>query len=111
MRLLPFALTSLPLAASTPLGGRSVSDTLTEHVNIDLQVNKATSEAAIEVWTQDRSQLLAQSCFATAPGHLYLNNGHFSKSPIDVQINNDGRGNITIGDKSFMIHSNPDLWR
>ncbi|KAK1775761.1 hypothetical protein QBC45DRAFT_421414 [Copromyces sp. CBS 386.78] len=113
MRLLPLALASIPLAASTPLGrlgGRYVNNTLTENVNIDLQVNKATSEATIEIWNQDRSQVLAQSCSSsTSPGNLYLDNGHFSKSPIAVQINTDGRGNITIGDKSFKIHSNPEI--
>ncbi|KAJ4390257.1 hypothetical protein N0V85_007405 [Neurospora sp. IMI 360204] len=92
MRLLPLALAFIPLAASTPLDDRYVSDTLTENVNIDLLVNKATSEATIEVWNQDRSQVLAQSCSSTSPGHLYLNKGHFSKSPIAVDVNNDGLG-------------------
>ena len=110
MKLLPLALATIRLVASSPLGGRDVNNnTLTESVNIDIQVNKATSEATVEVWNQDRSQVLAQSCSSTSPGSLYLNHGHFSKSPITVQITNDGWGNITISDKTFNIHSNPEI--
>ena len=85
MRLLPLALAAILLAASSPLGGRHVINNLTETVNIDIQVNKATSEATIEVWDQDRSQVLAQSCSFTSPGSMYLNHGYFSKRPITVK--------------------------
>ena len=72
-------------------------------VNIVFQANKVTSEAAIDVWNQAKSERFAQSCSDT------LTTGPFEKTPLTFDVNEHGNGNITIGDKTYVIHDNPDL--
>jgi len=72
-------------------------------VNIVFQANKVTSEAAIDVWNQDKSERFAQSCSHT------LTTGPFEKAPLTFDVNEHGNGNITIGDKIYVVHDNPDL--
>ncbi|KAK3899009.1 hypothetical protein C8A05DRAFT_37379 [Staphylotrichum tortipilum] len=75
----------------------------TRIVNIVLQVNKVTSEAAIDVLSQDRSELFAQSC------SLQLTSGAFEKTPIVFDVNEHGAGNLTVGEKIYVVHEKPEF--
>ncbi|KAK3905792.1 hypothetical protein C8A05DRAFT_41308 [Staphylotrichum tortipilum] len=63
----------------------------TRIVNIVLQVNKVTSKAAID------------SC------SLQLTSGGFEKTPIAFGFNEHGAGNLTVGEKIYIVHEIPEF--
>lgn len=107
MKFLQLILVTTPVALASPLSGTGIPrDTSgTQQVNIDLQVNKVTSESTIEVWNEDHTQLLTQSCSKS----LALKTGRTSKSPIAFDVDQDGFGTLTFGDKTYTISGNPEV--
>ncbi|KAH7631561.1 hypothetical protein B0T09DRAFT_396933 [Sordaria sp. MPI-SDFR-AT-0083] len=86
MKFLQLILVTTPVALASPLSGTGIPrDTSgTQQVNIDLQVNKVTSESTIET-------------------------GRTSKSPIAFDVDQDGFGTLTFDDKTYTISGNPEV--
>ncbi|EGO58358.1 hypothetical protein NEUTE1DRAFT_41295 [Neurospora tetrasperma FGSC 2508] len=78
-------------------------------VNIDLQVNKVTSESTIEVWNQDHTQMLTQSCSTS----LNLETGGLqatkSVPTIAFDVDQDGFGTLTFGNKTYTVSGNSEV--
>jgi hypothetical protein len=66
-------------------------------VNVVLQVNKATSEAAIDVWNEAHDTIWAQSCSRS------LKTGPFEENELVFEVDEHGAGTIKIGDKTYAI--------
>ncbi|KAK3331342.1 hypothetical protein B0H66DRAFT_587557 [Apodospora peruviana] len=97
LALLPVVIT---LAAPSPALERQTRDVYIVH-----QVNRLTSDTAIEIWNQDGTEILGYSCSAE------LSSGAFQDSPItfDIDANRDGAGNLTIGAHTYAIHDDVNL--
>jgi hypothetical protein len=100
MSRLTVVLALLPAAFFTPL---VLSAPGTQSVNVVLQVNKITSEAAIDVWNNNKSEVLAHSC------SLSLASGSFEGTPLAFAVNEYGAGNFSVGPQTYAIHDNPDI--
>lgn len=107
MKFLQLIVAATPVVLASPLYGNDTRhDTLgTQQVNINLQVNKVTSESTIEVWNKDHTQMLTQSC-STA---LALKTGRATKSPITFDVDHDGFGTLTFGNKTYTISGNSEV--
>jgi hypothetical protein len=90
----------LPAGFSTPLVQHTRD---TQVVNIVLQVNKVTSEAAIDVWNNNSSEVLAHSC------SLSLASGSFEGTPLGFTVNDYGAGNLSVGQQTYAIHDKPEI--
>jgi hypothetical protein len=90
----------LPAAFSTPLAQHTRD---TQVVNIVLQVNKVTSEAAIDVWNNNNSEVLGHSC------SLSLASGSFEGMPLGFMVNEYGAGNLSVGQQTYTIHDKPEI--
>ncbi|KAG7284445.1 hypothetical protein NEMBOFW57_010818 [Staphylotrichum longicolle] len=90
----------LPVASATRLLQATQGSQI---VNIVLQVSKATSEAAIEVWNPDKSELFAQSCSRR------LKSGSFEATPLAFDIDDKEAGNLTVGQQTYRIHDKPEI--
>ncbi|KAK4119692.1 hypothetical protein N657DRAFT_603964 [Parathielavia appendiculata] len=88
LALLPvaFAAPALQLAAGT------------KAINVVLQINKATSEAAIDVLDENKSTVFAHSCSRT------LASGSFASSPLAFTVNEQGAGTLSVGPQTYTIH-------
>ncbi|GAB1310988.1 Ubiquitin 3 binding protein But2 C-terminal domain-containing protein [Madurella fahalii] len=100
MSRLTAALALLSVGLATPL---LVPDPETETVNVVLQVNKVTSEAAINVWNLAKSQVLAHSC------SLSLASGPFENTPLAFTVNEYGAGNLNVGPQTYTIHDDLEI--
>lgn len=100
MRLPSVASVLLPAVLAIPL---SESGQDTQTVKVVLQVNKAASEATIEVWDHDRSQVFARSCSPS------LAIGAFQSTPLNFTVNGSGAGTVRIGAKHYTVHSDPAI--
>ncbi|EAA30077.1 hypothetical protein GE21DRAFT_5003 [Neurospora crassa] len=85
-----------------------------EVVNIDLQVNKVTSESTIEIWNQDHTQLLTQSCstsLALKTGGLQATMKSVvpTTSMIAFDVDHDGFGTLTFGNQTYTVSGNPEV--
>lgn len=67
----------------------------TQEIHIVLQIDKANDRAAIGVYNQDKSILVAQSCSRT-----------LSSNGLDIAFNVDknGGGNFTVGSQSYNVN-------
>ncbi|KAM7199961.1 hypothetical protein V8F33_004135 [Rhypophila sp. PSN 637] len=72
-------------------------------ITIVFELGKINNEAAIEVWDEQKTTLLAQSC-ATA-----LQSGPLEQDHIAFDFDDHGSGNFTVGTKSFIVSDNPAL--
>lgn len=90
----------LPVAFTTPL---LQLDQEAQAVNVVLQVNKVTSEAAIDVWNLDKSEVLAHSCSHS------LASGPFEDMPLVFTVNEYGAGNFSVGPQTYTIHDDLEI--
>ncbi|EAQ92762.1 hypothetical protein CHGG_00997 [Chaetomium globosum CBS 148.51] len=97
MNRLTTAFALLPVAFATPFLQR------TQTVNVVLRVNKVTSGAAIDVWNESKSEVLAQACSRS------LTSGSFESSPILFTVDEYGAGTLSIGTQTYTIHDDPDV--
>ena len=97
MNRLTTAFALLPAAFATPFLQR------TQTVNVVLRVNKVTSDAAIDVWNESKSEVLAQACSRS------LTSGSFESSPILFTVDEYGAGTLSIGTQTYTIHDDPDV--
>jgi hypothetical protein len=67
----------------------------TREVDVVLQVNKATSEAAIDVWNEDGTAVWAQSCSRS------LSTGPFENAPLSFEVDDSGVGTLIIGSQEL----------
>jgi hypothetical protein len=74
----------------------------TREVNVVFQLNKATSEAAIDVWNEDATTVWAQSCSRS------LNTGPFENAPLSFEVDDSGTGTLIIGSKNYTISDTDD---
>ncbi|KAK3951846.1 hypothetical protein QBC32DRAFT_398401 [Pseudoneurospora amorphoporcata] len=107
MKFLQLLVATTPVALASPLSNNGIRrDTSgSQQVNIELQVNKVTSESTIEVWNEDNTQMLTQSCSTS----LALKTGRTTNSPISFNVDHDGFGTLTFGDKTYTISGNPEV--
>jgi hypothetical protein len=94
------ALALLPLAFGTRLLHLPPG---TQAVNVVLQVNKITSEAAVDVWNEDKSDVLAHSCSSSVAS------GSFESTPLVFAVNEYGAGNLNVGAQTYTIHDTPEI--
>ncbi|KAI8663172.1 hypothetical protein NCS57_00917300 [Fusarium keratoplasticum] len=74
----------------------------TQDVHIVLELSKEASQAAVTVWNKDQSEAIANSCsesLASAP---------FENHAIAFKVDENGSGNLTVGDKSYSIGGGDD---
>ena len=107
MKFLQVIVATTSLALASPLSNivipRDVSES--QHVNVELQINKITSESSIEVWNADRTQLLTQSCSTS----LALKTGRTTQSLVAFEVDPEGFGTLTFGGKTYTISGNPEV--
>jgi hypothetical protein len=72
-------------------------------VSVVLQVNKATSEAAIDVWDETKSAVFAHSCSRT------LASGSFASAPLAFTVNEQGAGSLSVGPQNYTIHDDAEI--
>ncbi|KAH6650203.1 hypothetical protein F5144DRAFT_636699 [Chaetomium tenue] len=97
MNRLTTAFALLPVAFATPFLQRA------QTVNVVLRVNKVTSDSAIDVWNESKSEVLAQACSRS------LKSGSFESSPILFTVDEYGAGTLSIGTQTYTIHDDPDV--
>lgn len=69
----------------------------TQDVHVVLELSKGASQAAVTVWNKDQSEAIANSCSES------LASGPFEKQPIAFKVDENGSGNLTVGDESYSI--------
>ncbi|RMJ01442.1 hypothetical protein CDV36_015814 [Fusarium kuroshium] len=74
----------------------------TQDVHIVLELSKEASQASITVWNKDQSEAIANSCSES------LASGPFEKHPIAFKVDENGSGNLTVGDESHSIGGGDD---
>jgi hypothetical protein len=94
------ALALLPVALGTRLLHLPPG---TQAVNVVLQVNRITSEAAVDVWSEDKSDVLAHSCSGSVAS------GSFESTPLVFAVNEYGAGNLKVGAQTYTIHDKPEI--
>lgn len=118
MKFLYLIVATTPVALASPLSGNGImsrdsSETKqVEVVNIDLQVNKVTSESTIEVWNQDHTQMLTQSCSTSLTlktGGLQQATKSMVPSTIAFDVDHDGFGTLTFGNKTYTVSGNSEV--
>ncbi|KAK4121220.1 hypothetical protein N657DRAFT_635815 [Parathielavia appendiculata] len=85
----------LPVASAAPALQLAAG---TKAVNVVLQINKATSEAAIDVFDENKSNVFAHTC--SRP----LASGSFASSPLAFTVNEQGAGTLSVGPQTYTIH-------
>lgn len=113
MKFLHLIVATTPVALASPLFGKGTvsrdSSGTKQVVNIDLQVNKVTSESTIEVWNQDHTQMLTQSCSTS----LNLETGGLqatkSVPTIAFDVDQDGFGTLTLANKTYTVSGNSEV--
>ncbi|KAK7943714.1 uncharacterized protein PG986_012827 [Apiospora aurea] len=73
-----------------------------EEHQVTLQLIKDTNEVSISAWNNERSALVGHSCSKV------LATGAFQSHPISFEVDLNGAGNVTIGDRSYLVHGEPD---
>jgi hypothetical protein len=101
MRVSQAILAVMPVALAAPSHQLEARDP--QDVHITFQVSRLTSEAAIEVWNKDQTEILGQSCTSS------INSGVFQDSPIAFTVDERGAGSVTVGAKTYKIHENVDI--
>lgn len=92
------ALASTPAALAAPAGDSKQS---TSSVAVTVKVDAKSSATHIHVRDSESYAILASS----ESGRLDA--GLFKDSPLVADVNHEGAGSITIGDKKYEIHENP----
>ncbi|KXX80396.1 hypothetical protein MMYC01_204597 [Madurella mycetomatis] len=90
----------LPVAFATPVLQPRQE---VQAVNVVLQVNKVTSEAAIDVWNREKSEVFAHSCSRS------LASGPFENTPLVFTVNEYGAGNFSVGPQNYTIHDDLEI--
>ncbi|KAB5582835.1 hypothetical protein GE09DRAFT_1049784 [Coniochaeta sp. 2T2.1] len=85
---------AIPLLQATPR---------TQAANVVLQVNKATSEASINIYDQARSRVLGYGC------SLSLISGPFQGIYIVFNVNELSAGGLGIGQQKYTDYDNTEL--
>ncbi|KAK4039506.1 hypothetical protein C8A01DRAFT_36544 [Parachaetomium inaequale] len=85
-------------APSQPLDAQGSQD-----VHVTFQVSRLTSEAAIEVWNKDQTEILGQSCTGS------IDSGIFKNTPIAFTVDKNGAGTVTVGPTTYKIHEDVDV--
>ncbi|KAF7557609.1 hypothetical protein G7Z17_g542 [Cylindrodendrum hubeiense] len=69
-------------------------------VQIAWRLEKSSNISALGVYNAETGDLLAEACGSLIDADI----------PIDFSdVSDDGYGNFTVGDESFLIHTNPDF--
>jgi len=90
LSLLAFA----PLALCAPA---PASQAASQKMHVIWKHHKASASKGLYALTGDRSSILGQSC---SDG---LNSGNFASSPLKLDVDENGFGNLTYGDKEYAV--------
>jgi hypothetical protein len=101
MRVSQALLAVVPVAMAVPSQRLDARDS--RDVQVTFQVSRLTSEAAIEVWNKDETEILGQSCTRS------IDSGIFQNTPIAFKIDKNGAGTVTVGPKTYKIHEDVDV--
>lgn len=74
----------------------------TRDVHIVLELSKEASQGAVTVWNKDQSEAIANSCSDS------LASGPFESHPITFKVDENGSGNLTVGDESYSTGGGDD---
>ncbi|KAK3290595.1 uncharacterized protein B0H64DRAFT_411639 [Chaetomium fimeti] len=100
MNRLSAVLAFLPPVFATPLVKSAQG---AQAVNVQLQVNKITSEAAVDIWNSDKAEILAHSCSHS------LTSGPFVGMPLAFAVNENGAGELSIGSEIYTIYDDAEV--
>ncbi|KAL2816620.1 hypothetical protein BDW59DRAFT_166265 [Aspergillus cavernicola] len=89
------------LAAPSPLDLHQPANQLC----VTLQHQRATSKTSISITDKATSEFLGYTCSNS------LKSGATSTFPVAVHVDAYGAGNITVNDRTYRVHDNPELLR
>ncbi|KAK4196097.1 hypothetical protein QBC40DRAFT_258325 [Triangularia verruculosa] len=101
MRVSQAILAVVPMAMAAPSQQLDARDS--QDVHVTFQASRLTSEAAIEVWNKDQTEILGQSCTGS------IDSGIFQNTPIAFTTDKNGAGTVTVGPKTYKIHEDVDV--
>ncbi|KAK0745566.1 hypothetical protein B0T18DRAFT_428697 [Schizothecium vesticola] len=68
----------------------------TRELSVEFQLRKDTAQSSITVWHKKRTELLGHSCSSKLT--------MFQDDHVTFEVDQNGRGNITIGSLSYIVH-------
>lgn len=98
MRVNELFLALVPVVLANPI----LQSEKTQDVHIVLELSKEASQAAFTVWNKDQSEAIANSCSES------LASGPFDNHAIVFKVDENGSGNLTVGDESYSIGGGGD---
>ena len=98
MRVNELFLALVPVVLANPI----LRSEKTQDVHIGLELSKEASQAAVTVWNKDQSEAIANSCSES------LASGPFDNHAIVFKVDENGSGNLTVGDESYSIGGGDD---
>ncbi|KAH7267919.1 hypothetical protein B0J15DRAFT_591766 [Fusarium solani] len=98
MRVNELFLALVPVVLANPI----LRSEKTQDVHIVLELSKEASQAAVTVWNKDQSEAIANSCSES------LASGPFDNHAIVFKVDENGSGNLTVGDESYSIGGGDD---
>jgi hypothetical protein len=98
MRVNELFLALVPVVLANPI----LRSEKTQDVHIVLELSKEASQAAFTVWNKDQSEAIANSCSES------LASGPFDNHAIVFKVDENGSGNLTVGDESYSIGGGGD---
>lgn len=66
-----------------------------------LSIDKTTDESTVALWDSDKSKFFGKNSGSSFGGES------FTDHPISFAVNENGAGNVTFGDKTYPVHSDP----
>ncbi|KAI8664864.1 hypothetical protein NCS56_00920600 [Fusarium sp. Ph1] len=98
MRVNELFLALVPVVLANPI----LRSEKTQDVHIVLELSKEASQAAATVWNKDQPETIANSCSES------LASGPFENHTIVFKVDENGSGNLTVGDESYLIGGDDD---